>query len=140
MNEALTIARYLVTFCSQKNVPISNLQLQKILYFVQRECLKTLGRPAFSDNIVAWKLGPVVIDVYSEFSSYAARPILREYPDIIHDQQIAKIVDKVAQQRMRTSAWALVAETHKEGSPWYKVYYGKGNNKIIPLNYIRMDI
>lgn len=40
MIDALTLAQYVVTKCVHDGCPISNLQLQKILYFIQAAALK----------------------------------------------------------------------------------------------------
>ena len=54
MYMAVPLSRYIVSKCVQDGCPISNLQLQKILYYVQKEFLKS-GKPAFSDDIEAWQ-------------------------------------------------------------------------------------
>ena len=55
MYSALELSKYIVTKCINDGKPISNLQLQKILYYIQRDFLKQ-GEPAFSDTIV-WSSG-----------------------------------------------------------------------------------
>ena len=47
------------------NNDLTNLKLQKLLYFAQAKHLKVAGEPLFSDDIEAWKYGPVVRDVYN---------------------------------------------------------------------------
>ena len=54
MYSALELSKYIVTKCINDGKPISNLQLQKILYYIQRDFLKQ-GEPAFSDTIEAWQ-------------------------------------------------------------------------------------
>lgn len=39
MYKALDISNYIINKCIDDNIPISNMQLQKILYCIQRECL-----------------------------------------------------------------------------------------------------
>ena len=45
MYSALELSKYIVTKCINDGKPISNLQLQKILYYIQRDFLKQ-GEPA----------------------------------------------------------------------------------------------
>ena len=40
--QAIDIAKYIIGKCTADNQPISNLQLQKILYFLQRKYLNKL--------------------------------------------------------------------------------------------------
>ena len=65
MYAALDIARYIIKYCKDNGYSISNLKLQKLLYFVQAQFLVTYnGRPAFEEKIEAWDFGPVVPEVY----------------------------------------------------------------------------
>lgn len=66
MYKAIDLANYIVDKCIEDNAPITNLQLQRILYFVQKDFLKR-GYQAFSDDIEAWRCGPVVPNVYFYF-------------------------------------------------------------------------
>ena len=40
MYKATELAKYIVTKCTNEDQPITNLQLQKILYYIQKEFLK----------------------------------------------------------------------------------------------------
>lgn len=40
--KALEVAKYVVTKCNKDKCPISNLQLQKILYYIQHDFLKKI--------------------------------------------------------------------------------------------------
>lgn len=63
MYRAIELSKYIVSKCIDDGFPISNLQLQKILYYIQRDFLR-IGKPAFPDAIEAWQFGPVVPNVY----------------------------------------------------------------------------
>lgn len=39
MYMAMTVAKYIVSKCTRNNTPIYNLQLQKLLYLIQKEAL-----------------------------------------------------------------------------------------------------
>ena len=45
---------------------ISNLKLQKMMYYRQGFHLAYFGTPLFDEDIVAWQYGPVVPSVYKE--------------------------------------------------------------------------
>lgn len=47
MTTAIKLARYIINKCAEDEHPITNLQLQKILYYVQREYLRKHNEPAF---------------------------------------------------------------------------------------------
>lgn len=75
MYDVLDICRYIIN-CSYKNLDgISNLKLQKILYFVQIQFLREYNKLCFIDNIEAWDFGPVIPKAYKEYSIYGDLPI-----------------------------------------------------------------
>ena len=59
---ALDLSKYIVSKCVREHCPISNLQLQKILYYIQKDFLLR-DSIAFADEIEAWQFGPVVPNV-----------------------------------------------------------------------------
>lgn len=60
---ALDVAKYIINKCTIEHDAISNLQLQKILYYIQKWFLQN-GLVAFDDDFEAWSFGPVVLSVY----------------------------------------------------------------------------
>ena len=55
--------------------PISNLKLQKLLYYVQGWSLALRGQEAFRERIEAWVHGPVVPAAFYEYRHFAWNPI-----------------------------------------------------------------
>lgn len=49
---------------------ISNLKMQKLLYYAQGHYLAIFDKVLFDDDIEAWKYGPVVKNVYDVFKVY----------------------------------------------------------------------
>ena len=49
---------------------MTNLRLQKLLYFAQGWHLARYGKPLFDDDIEAWQYGPVVPSVYNAYKQY----------------------------------------------------------------------
>ena len=122
---AVYVAKYIVSRCYKLGSPISNLHLQYILYFAQKECLKN-GCLAFYDEIEAWKFGPCVPSAYYRFCGFGAMPINYEYKNAMIDGKRKEIIDGVI-------AWAIpmfqierCGELHQHAcSPneaWAKVY------------------
>ena len=66
----LDVADYVIKYCNNHNMPISNLKLQKILYFVQAAFLSIQGFPCFPDDFVAWNYGPVIPAVYYKYKAF----------------------------------------------------------------------
>lgn len=73
--DANNIANYVLRYHENKGHPISNLKLQKELYFLQAEFLVVHDKPLFHNDIAAWDVGPVVPDVYNRFKLFGSASI-----------------------------------------------------------------
>lgn len=137
MYKALDLANYIVDKCIKDDVPITNLQLQRILYFIQKDFLKR-GSQAFSDYIEAWAFGPVVPNVYFYFCGFGAMPISISR-DAVPNLSIDKnIIDNIVDTKRSLTPWEIAKETSKITGAWSKVYdNGKGNRCIIPVDLIK---
>lgn len=132
-------ARFMVNLCIDDGHPISNLQLQKILYFCQLESYRNTGEPLFSDDFEAWRYGPVVPSVYSLFSIFGGLSISHAVKEGTPLAGVDKdIVQDVTRNLRGLPPWELVAKTHSDGSPWALTYRdGAGAGDVIPKELIR---
>lgn len=148
MYNALDVARYIINKSNTSGCALSNLKLQKVLYFVQANFLVNTddNHPCFANRIEAWDFGPVIPDVYHEFKRYGSSniPYIEEYTDfsdglwnsatkkysdsIIMDEDKPKI-DEMVQMCEPYTATALVNITHNQ-RPW-KDAYSRGYNMEI---------
>ena len=98
---------------------ISNLKLQKLLYYMQGFHLAWFGTPFFNEPIEAWTYGPVVPEVFQEFKRYKHRAINPErYSDsLVLTGEEQQLFDRVYSEYNRFSAVTLMNMTHTEG-PW----------------------
>jgi uncharacterized phage-associated protein len=115
---ALVVAKYFLALQDDEEA-ISNLKLQKLLYYAQGFHLAMKGRALFDDDIRAWEHGPVVPTVWREYNRYAGRPIPRPVgfdPRAI-DEETRSLLDEVASVYGQFSAWRLREMTHVE-PPW----------------------
>ena len=138
--QAKEVARYIVDYCDEVlQKPISNLQLQKILYFVWIDYYREKGKELFTDNIYAWQLGPVVADVYFEYCSYGGVPIHTLQKKDSHISEPDKTtINELVKKYINDSVYKLVQKTHAPGKPWHIIYdNGAGNKKKIPLELIK---
>ena len=134
---AKDIAKFIISYCSSLFHPISNLKLQKILYFVWIDYYKETLCELYSDEICAWQLGPVVPEVYYEYCSYGGRPIDENYKTEIADEDVV-ILQKIIDKYVYLSTSSLVNITHQPGKPWDLVYKnGMGNRHPIPFELIK---
>ncbi|MEG1470802.1 MAG: DUF4065 domain-containing protein [Anaerovoracaceae bacterium] len=98
---------------------ISNLKLQKLLYYAQGTVLAITGKDLFLEPIVAWRHGPVVEAVYHEYKSFGASGIEFEEEFDFNDfeDDVQNILENVYDCFGQYSAWKLRNMTHEE-TPW----------------------
>lgn len=124
MYSALQIAEYVIKYSTSQRVPVSNLRLQKVLYFIQAEFLVSKNSPCFNDRIEAWGLGPVIPTVYRKYKIFGASSI--PVPNITNagrgiSKEDIELINEMVDQCNHYSTSSLVEITHKQ-SPWIKAY------------------
>lgn len=158
MNEkrysALTIARYTINKCNEMNKPISNLKLQKLLYYIQAVFLCINKRVCYNDTIEAWAFGPVIPTVYNEFKIYGSNNIPKveyyfdddpesptfyskvKFKDDVIEQEDKDLIDGTLNLYCKYTAAQLVEMTHNE-DPWKDIYKRGERNLIITVESMK---
>lgn len=95
---------------------ISNLKLQKLLYYAQSAFLALKDKPLFSNDIIAWNHGPVVEEIYHKYKKYGSNDI-DEFSAVKIDAETEKVLTEVYNVFGEYSAWGLRNLTHTE-TPW----------------------
>ncbi len=137
--KAIDVAKYFLHKANEDGDLITNLKMQKLLYFAQAWYLVNFkDRILFDDEIEAWDWGPVIPSVYHYFKDYRHTAI--DYND--KSGSILKKVkgeekeylDEFYTKYINFSAHDLVNMSHNE-EPW-KVAF-KNPVKIIKVDSIR---
>lgn len=120
---AETIAEALLARFGAKGFTMSNLKLQKLLYYVQGHHLAAHGQKAFVDSIKAWAHGPVVPGVYHRYKGFSWNDIFEipQCPEL--PQDVSATVDLVLEKYGSFTAFELEEMTHAE-SPWISARKG----------------
>lgn len=132
MYDAMDIAEYVLDYCENElKKPITNLQLQKFLYYIQGAFIRDTNKTIFDNAIEAWQYGPVVPEVYFWFSKFMSSPItgIKTSDNLNLTDKEKEIIKKVISENIDLGPWELVDKTHKE-SPWLKNYVENLNLKI----------
>ena len=126
MCKAIDVANFFVDMAN--NDPddcMTNLRVNKLLYFAQAWSLVRRGERLFNSQIQAWQYGPVVPEVYQAFKPCGRERISSvsgEYsPDLFDSDELTILLD-VLREYGKYSSPALVGFTHAKGTPWEKVY------------------
>jgi uncharacterized phage-associated protein len=118
---AQDVARYyLGIFDEDSGDNISNLKLQKLLYYSQGFHLAMhSGEPLFPEPLLAWDHGPVVEPIYHQFKSYRWQGIDRpeDFDINAYPPEVRELLTTVYRVYGQFTAKALEDMTHKE-PPW----------------------
>lgn len=110
---------------------ITNLKLQKLLYYAQSAFLALQDEPLFDEEIYAWAHGPVVESVYQKYKKYGSSGINNIEQFTISDKE-EKVLRQVYDTFGAYSAWGLRNLTHSE-SPWQET----SQNGVIPRDKMK---
>lgn len=149
--KAYDIAKFILTV-----LPTSHLKLQKLLYYVYAEFLQKKDKRLFYEDIVAFKYGPVVEDVFYKYRIHgsskigykedetfilkaqdiALTPSFMKIASSEHGLDAIEIIADVLERYKEASAGELVDKTHRVGGPWETVYV-EGKNCVISDDLIK---
>ncbi|MBW4888269.1 DUF4065 domain-containing protein [Mucilaginibacter sp. HMF5004] len=125
MLTATNIADYFISLSNATENLISNLKLQKLVYYAQAWHIAVVKEPLFEEDFQAWVHGPVIPSLYFQYNSYKWHPIIRD--DLNEDtlKQIGsnfspetqEVLDNVVSEYFGMEAYALELSTHLE-DPW----------------------
>lgn len=96
---------------------MTNMKLQKMLYYEQGYHLAAFGKPLFKENIESWMYGPVVPEVYEKYKTQGSTPLPLEEDGIRMDKETEELFIQVYDTYKDYSAIGLMNLTHQE-SPW----------------------
>jgi uncharacterized phage-associated protein len=98
---------------------LSNLKIQKLVYYAQGFHLAMYEIPLFDEQIVAWEHGPVVEALYHEFKVYGSNPIPQSENFDVSEftSEQVELLKEIYEVYGQFSAWKLRNMTHSE-QPW----------------------
>lgn len=147
-----SVANVIISEALRRSIRITNLSLQKILFFVHGRFLLERGEPLIKGSFEAWQYGPVSLPVYESFKHLGSSPIetfaerrdirsgIKEIvPEPIELDICQKIVD-LAVPYLSLSAGRLVELSHAKGSPWDIATAGDFGGRVYGLRITNHSI
>lgn len=115
------VANYFLAKCDpEAGDEMSNLKVQKLVYYAQGFHLALNDEPLFPEVIYAWVHGPVVPELYHALKEHGQKhiPAPDEFdPDALFTAEQRELLDEVYESYGQFSAWKLRDMTHAE-APW----------------------
>lgn len=128
--DARAVANLMLDRADIHRLRLSNLRLQKLLYFAHGRHLVVTHRPLVSGHFEAWKFGPVHPAVYAAFKDFGDAPItsraVKRHPltgmetalPLVVDDGALEHIDAVLVSLGRLPASRLVELSHAPNGPW----------------------
>jgi uncharacterized phage-associated protein len=112
MHSALDVAEYILERLGETET----VKLQKLVYYSQAWSLAWTGEPLFAQKIEAWRLGPVVPELYQMHAGQNAAVSVRGRSERLELRQRA-LIDEVLRYYDCFDGRVLSKMTHRE-DPW----------------------
>jgi uncharacterized phage-associated protein len=129
------IANYFIWLANETGSFLSNLKLQKLVYYAQAWYLALHDQPLFDEDFEAWIHGPVIPTLYQEYKKFSWKPILKEVEKPNFSPEVNDFLQELTEVYFGCDAFELEQMTHRE-DPWIDA---RGNlpidapsNAIIP--------
>lgn len=134
--KALEVAKVFLCFSNENRTAddsdnVTQMKLQKLLYYAQGYYLAEYGEPLFKEKIYAWEHGPVVKEVYDVYKIYGRNEIIDYNTENNVDTEYLPFLSKIYDRFGKYTAYELRNKTHSE-SPWKNTNF----NQEIKLSVI----
>lgn len=116
-------ADFLLGECRERGEAISNLKLQKLLYYAEAWSLALFDRSLFDEDFRAWVHGPVLLSQYHRFKDFKWQPITAAVDIPAFDEALTTHLNEIVDVFGSEPAVALELMTHRE-RPWIEARDG----------------
>jgi len=139
MLKVIDLSYFIIKRSNEMNNPISHLQLQKLLFILQKINLEKNKVPLFNEKIYAWDFGTMIKEVYNEFCVFSSLKIIlsdteykNNFSQIKLDDFLLDYIDEFSQKK----SWEI---SSIKNLTWEKIYdNGKGYKKLITLDDMKV--
>lgn len=155
MIDVRVIANEVLARADELNLDVTNMAINKIVFFVHCDFMIEEGEPLVGAKIEAWQHGPVFRELYQEFKKWGESPIKGratrvspfsgEVEEAVANfgtgerERLVELIDRY----VRFSAAHLRALSHLAGGPWDQVWQHSGranpgmqiSNELIKRSY-----
>lgn len=116
---AKDVANYFLSKEDADDSDISNLKLQKLVYYAQAFNLAVFDEPLFEEDFKAWQHGPVCPSLYQEYKNNGRNPIppADKFDASVFSPEQKELLDEVYEEFGQYGASKLRNMTHAE-RPW----------------------
>ena len=124
---AHAVANEIIALADNDGKPLTNMQLQKLVFLSHGYTLALLEHPLYYDDTYAWQWGPVIRSLYKSLQKYGRgvvkKPLDAEAEDKLpSDGAEMEIIEAVWEGYGHLSGGQLSTITHKRNTPWSRTW------------------
>lgn len=135
MYDARVVANAVLERAWHLGYNVTQIDIQKICYFLHGHHLRDHGKPMISSEFEAWDYGPVQRVLYNSFRDFGDQPItrcatafdpIRRCPKSlpkITDNSTVETIDRYLPHYLNFDSFDLVDMTHANGTPWSRTLH-----------------
>jgi uncharacterized phage-associated protein len=127
MIDCLNVARYFIVRAYEDGIEaeMTNMKVQKLLYYSQSLHLALYDEPLFDEEIQAWRYGPVCPPAYRFYSEFEAKQLPIPSKDFLSQisEDKRQLLEEIWEYFGGYHAYRLSGMTHLE-FPWQKARKG----------------
>jgi uncharacterized phage-associated protein len=117
------VADFLLSRSRDAGEILTNLKLQKLLYYAQAWFMALYDRELFSEDFQAWAHGPVLPSQYHRFKNYTWQPLAVDVAEPTTTNEVVEHLMEIIEVFGTETAVALEQMTHCE-KPWVEARAG----------------
>lgn len=154
MEKPLAIANELILLANSCGSPLTQMKLQKLIFFAHGWYLAICDEPLIDESFQAWRYGPVLPSVYDKFKIYGMLGIDKPGAELVYTANgfewntprvtdntgnVKDLLDKIWDVFGKYSGTQLSEMTHAPNTPWKKMReeYGDARSISIPNKLIK---
>lgn len=125
MYSSLYVANKFIDIAKKEDKYLTRMQLIKLVYIAHGWSMALNNKELIAEDVIAWKYGPVIPELYREIKSYRLS-VIKNKINISDDLEIKeediKLIEEVYIKYGKFDGLQLSSITHKKGTPWSKTW------------------
>ncbi|WP_276716695.1 Panacea domain-containing protein [Pseudooceanicola nitratireducens] len=136
---AQVVADDILKVAKARGISLTPMQLMKLVYISYGWYLAMKGKRLFSDRIEAWKYGPVIPNLYQVTKRFGSNVVPADLVanGPISNEEMRSFYESIVENYGKFSGIALSNLTHRQGTPWQRVFQPDVMGIEIPDELIR---
>jgi uncharacterized phage-associated protein len=128
------VANFVLDRSERAGVGLTNLAINKVLYFVHGNFFAHASRSLIREQPEAWEFGPVYREIYRQFRGFEKKPIATRAKrldplsgtmvtfDFEFPHEDLRLAIPIVDFYIRIPVWKLVELSHIPGGPWHQIW------------------